>query len=177
MFEFITGPIFLFFDLTLGVFFHLFGDNQVANVLVGVFTVSSLISVFIVLVTSKVVDQREMKALKAKISQGQEKLKAAQKKGDLKQAKKLEKEALRRSSEMGRKSMQPMFYTMIPIILVFTWLRNYDYLVAIAEQGYIVLLPFALPVFGDKLGWLGWYILTSFATSPLVRKLLMIEGP
>jgi len=178
MFEFITGPIFLFFDSSLGLFFKLFGSNQKANVVLGVFMVSTMVSTIIVIISSKVVDQKEMKKLKARMSKVQERLRAAQKAGDQKKASKIQKEMMSNSSEMWQKSMKPMFYTMIPIILIFTWLRNYDPLMNFVEQtGYAVSLPFSLPKWGDKLGWLGWYILSSFATSPLIRKLFKVEGP
>ncbi|MFQ5815858.1 MAG: EMC3/TMCO1 family protein [Candidatus Hydrothermarchaeaceae archaeon] len=178
MFEFITEPIFWVFDNTFGLLFGLFGSNQEANVLFGIFLVSALVSAIIVLITAKVVDQKEMKKLKARMSKVQERLRKAQKDGDKRKAAKIQKEMMHNSSELWQKSMKPMFFTMIPIILIFTWLRNYEVLNAfVAQRGYAVLLPFVMPMFGDRLGWLGWYVLTSFATSPLIRKLLKVEGP
>jgi uncharacterized membrane protein (DUF106 family) len=177
-FEFITGPIFYVFDNTLGLLFGLFGANQEANVLFGIFLVSAFVSGIIVLISARVVDQKEMKALKTRMSKIQERLREAQKAGDQKKISKIQKEMMQNSSELWQKSMKPMFYTMIPIILIFTWLRNYEVLVTfIAQRGYAVLLPFVMPFFGDRLGWLGWYILSSLATSPLIRKLLKVEGP
>ncbi|MEE8168033.1 MAG: EMC3/TMCO1 family protein [Candidatus Hydrothermarchaeales archaeon] len=179
MFEFITKPIFLIFDSTLGLFFHIFRDNQPANVLFGIFVVSAIVSALIVVITAKVIDQKKMKKLKAKMSKIQDKLKEAQKKGDAKEMKKIQSKMMKNSSEMWQMSMKPMLYTMLPIILVFTWLKEYEYLATFVEhqEGYVVALPFILPKFGDKLGWLGWYILSSFATSPLIKKLFKIEGP
>lgn len=39
----------------------------------------------------------------------------------------------------------------------------------------IVNLPFSLPWFGNKLGWLGWYILSSLPASIFFRKLLGVS--
>ncbi len=178
MFEFITEPVFTLFDSTLGLFFKVFGSNQEANMVFGVFMVSALVSTVIVIISAKVVDQKEMKKLKTRMSKVQEKLREAQKAGDQKKTAKIQKEMMQNSSELWQKSMKPMFYTMIPIILIFTWLRNYEALIDfVGQKGYVVLLPFTLPKFGDKLGWLGWYILSSFATSPVIRKLFKVEGP
>ncbi len=177
-FEFITKPLYLFLDSTLGLFFRLFGSNDAANVMFGIFAVSALVSGIITFITARVVDQAEMKRMKARMTKIQDKLKDAQKKGDEKEIKKLQSEMLENSGEMWRNSTKPMFFTMIPVILIFTWLPNYEYLRAYVESnGYAALLPFPLPYFGDRLGWLGWYILSSFATSPLIRKLAKMEGP
>ncbi len=176
--EFITTPIFILMDSTLGLLFGLFGTNYAANVMFGVFAISTLVSGIITFITSRVVDQAEMKRLKARMSKIQEELKDAQKKGSAKEVNKLQSEMMRNSGEMWRNSTKPMFFTMVPIILIFAWLGKYEYLrLYVVHNGYVAMLPFALPFIGDRLGWLGWYILTSFATSPLIRKLTKMEGP
>lgn len=177
-FGFITEPIFFVFDNTLGLLFKLFGANEAANILAGIFLVSALVSGIISLITARVVDQTEMKALKSKMSKIQEKLREAQKEGDAKKVTKIQREMMENSSELWQKSMKPMLYTMIPILLIFTWLSEYNVLEAyVAQRGYVVQLPFVMPWIGNKLGWLGWYVLSSFATSPLIRKLFKMEGP
>ncbi len=179
MFEFITEPLFFVFDNTLGLLFGLFGSNQDANVLAGVFLMSGLVSAVITFITAKVVDQNEVKALRAKMSKMQEKLKSAQKDGDAKSTAKIQRELMENSSKLSQKSMKPMFFTMIPILLLFTWLSKYEVLNAYVAQrgGYAVLLPFVLPIWGDRFGWLGWYVFSSLATSPIIRKLFKMEGP
>ncbi|MEE9593976.1 MAG: hypothetical protein V3V92_01105, partial [Candidatus Hydrothermarchaeales archaeon] len=67
MFEFITEPVFTLFDSTLGLFFKVFGSNQEANMVFGVFMVSALVSTVIVIISAKVVDQKEMKKLKTRM--------------------------------------------------------------------------------------------------------------
>lgn len=157
--------------------FHL-TPNTKFNVIFGVTIISLLVSALIIAITNRIVDQKRMKELKAKTASYQKKIKTAQKKRDLKKASALQKEMMKYNKEMMGMSMRPMMYTMIPIIVIFTWLRQYDYLNDfIAQQGYLVALPFTLPKFGSTLGWLGWYILCSFPMSVLLKKIFKIEGP
>lgn len=127
-------------------------------------------------ITAKVVDQGEMKTLKEKMAKYQEKVKAAQQENDTKELNKASKEMMGLQSTMMSKSMKPMLYTMLPIIVLFGWLRQYpDLQNFVNGQGYLIMLPFALPFFGTKLGWLGWYIMCSFPTSSLMRKALKMD--
>jgi uncharacterized membrane protein (DUF106 family) len=162
-------------DPIFGVFFHLTGNDQF-NAMFGVFMMALVLSTMINLVTSRVIDQREMKRLKEELADYQKKIKEAQKKGDMKVLNRLQKQMMEKQSTMMTKSFKPMMYTFLPIILIFGWLRHYDYLSAyIATQGYLVRLPFALPKFGTTLGWLGWYIMSSFPCSTLTKKIMKLE--
>ncbi len=164
-------------DGIFGPLFHISSNPQVSAI-VGVMFISLLVSVIIVAITSKIVDQKRMKELKAKTASYQEKIKKAQKTKNLKKVSSIQKEMMKYQKEMMGMSMKPMMYTMIPIIVIFTWLRQYDVLNDfIVQQGYLVALPFALPKFGSTLGWLGWYILCSFPMSVLIKKIFKIEGP
>ena len=158
-------------------FFHITSNPKISAIL-GVMLISLLVSAIIVAITSKVVDQKEMKELKAKTASYQDKIKKAQKRKDTKKAASLQKEMMKNQKGMMGMSMKPMMYTMIPIVAIFTWMRQYDFLNDfVAQQGYLVALPFALPKFGSTLGWFGWYILCSFPMSVLIKKILRIEGP
>jgi len=162
-------------DAVFGIPFHLTANNTF-NALFGVFSISILISAIIMVITAKVMDQKEMKKLKEKLAKYQEKVKAAQKKNDTKQVNKISKEMMGLQTKMMSQSMKPMLYTMVPIIIIFGWLRQYPDLQNFVEvNGYLVVLPFVLPVFGAKLGWLGWYILCSFPASSLMRKALKMD--
>jgi len=172
MFEFFYDVM----DATLGIFFNLSGSEKF-NLMFGVFAVSVLVSALIVFITAKVIDQKEMKRMKARIAKYQEKIKEAQKKNDMKQVGRLQKEMLRDQGAIMSKSFRPMFYTMIPIILIFTWLRHK---IPNGPDDYILTLPFSFLKAGGSnisLGWLGWYILCSFPASTLIKKIFKIEGP
>jgi uncharacterized membrane protein (DUF106 family) len=162
-------------DSIFGIIFHLTTNNKF-NMLFGVSVMSLLVSTIIMVITAKVTDQKEMKKLKEKMNKLQEKLKAAQKKNDTKQANKISKEMMAMQSTMMTSTMKPMLYTFVPIIIIFGWLRQYPDLQNFIEvQGYLISLPFALPHWGSKLGWLGWYILCSFPASSLIRKILKMD--
>jgi len=167
-------------DPILGVFFKLTG-NEGFNVMFGIFSVATLISLMIVLITARVMDPKEMKRLKKRVAAYQEKIKEARKKQNIKQVTKLQKQMMADQKQMMTKSFKPMLYTMIPIIIIFSWLRQYEYLQAfVANHGYVVKLPFTMPEALVKnrtdLGWFGWYIFCSLPTSTLIKKILNIEG-
>jgi uncharacterized membrane protein (DUF106 family) len=157
--------------------FHI-TSNAKFNLLFGVFIVSTLISALIIAISYKLVDQKKMKKLKAKVASYQKKINKAKKRKDTKKVAALQRELLKCNKEMMSMSLRPMMYSFIPIILILTWLRRYEYLNDfIAQQGYLVTLPFVLPKFGSTLGWFGWYILCSFPMSILIKKIFKIEGP
>lgn len=162
-------------DSVFWILFHLTANSKL-NMIFGVMLMSLLVSAIITVITAKVQDQKELKKLKEKMSRLQEKLKVAQKKNDTKQANKISKEMMTMQSTMMSQTMKPMLYTFVPIIIIFGWLRQYPDLQNFIEiQGYLVTLPFALPHWGSKLGWLGWYIMCSFPASSLLRKILKMD--
>ena len=167
----ILEPLYAVMDSTLGLLFHL-TSSESTGYMVGIFIIAALISLFITLVTSRVVDQRRMRMVKEKTKELQEKLKKAQKAGDTKEIAKINREMMTVQREMMGNAFKPMMYTMIPIFLVFSWLRH-----TVPPDATVVMLPFELPRYGSSLGWFGWYILSSFAVSPLLKKILNIEGP
>tara|TARA_Y100000031_G_C8169501_1_gene361053 strand:- start:209 stop:742 length:534 start_codon:yes stop_codon:yes gene_type:complete len=173
----ILDSVYQVMDWIFWPLFHI-SSNPKFNAILGVMLISLLISVIIVGITSKIVDQKRMKKLKAKTAKYQETIKKAQKRKNMKKVSSIQKEMMKNQKEMMGMSMKPMMYTMIPIIVIFTWLSQYDFLNDfITQQGYLIALPFTLPKFGATLGWLGWYILCSLPMSVLIKKILKIEGP
>ncbi len=167
----IVVQIYSIMDAAFGFLFRLTGDEWM-DPIIGISFMSALVSLMITLMTARFIDQKKMKALKEKSKLYQEKMKEAQKKGNMKNVKKYQQEFSKLTMEMMSSSMRPMLFTFPPIILIFSWLR---YL--IPHDQVIIVLPFSLPYWGNDLGWLGWYILMSFSTSPLFKKILNIEGP
>jgi uncharacterized membrane protein (DUF106 family) len=172
----IFDPFYSILDTAFYPFFNLLPDQRVSY-LVGIFFVSILIAFITTLVTSKVIDQDEMKANKATLKEFQEKLNKAREKGDEKKMKKLTNEMMGVQSDVMKGSFKPLMYTMLPIIIVFRWLGQYAPLQTfIIDNGnYLVSLPFSLPKFGTELGWLGWYIVCSFMTSTAIRKIFKVH--
>lgn len=163
------SPLYAFMDSTLGMLFHLSSDEKLGY-MIGVFIIASLVSLFISIVTNRVVDQQRMRELREKLKEYQSKLMDAQKKGNTKEMAKLQGEMMKMQSEMLSSSLKPMFYTMVPIIILFAWLRHHF------PPGFkFVDLPFYLPIWGNKLGWFGWYFMSSIAVSPLIKKILKLD--
>ena len=118
------------------------------------------------------VDVKKMRSLQKEMKDHRKKIMAAAKAGE----KDKDPEAASSQSRMMEiqqelmKLQTPMFLSMIPIIFVFIWMRE-----AFIGTGIVINLPHSLPIWGDSLGWLGWYILASFPTSMLLRKLVRIS--
>lgn len=173
----ILGGFYGIMDMIFGPLFHLTSDTKL-GLLIGVFLVATLVSAIIVAISHRLIDQKRMKELKGEVAKYQRKIKKARDRRDLKRASALQNEMMKYNKEMMVMSLRPMMYTFIPIIVIFTWLRQYEYLNEfIAQNGYLIALPFVIPKFGNTLGWFGWYILCSFPTSILIKKIFKIEGP
>jgi uncharacterized membrane protein (DUF106 family) len=80
------------------------------------------------------------------------------------------KKLMSKNLELMKHSMRPTLFTFIPIILVFSWLREV-YLPA----GDIFHWGFSIPLFGPGIGWLWTYILVSVIMNILLRKALKIH--
>lgn len=150
--------------------------------MLGVFFMAFIVSALISIVSAKVIDQKELKALREELSGYQKKMKEAQEKKDTKKLNKLQKQMMEKQSAMMSMSFKPMIYNMAPILLIFGWMRNFEPLQAFSllpvetlGKSVIVELPLALPHYGNYLGWFGWYILCSFPLSTLIRKILKLE--
>lgn len=163
------SPVYEVMGSLLGWVFHLVGKEPM-NYILGIFIVATLVSLLITMITNKVVDQKRMKANKEEMKEYQKKMKELRKKGKTKELNRLNKEMMSMQGEMFTSSFKPMLYTIVPIILILSWLSYY-----LPNNPELVELPFSLPYFGDHLGWFGWYILSSLSVSPVLRKILRME--
>jgi len=121
--------------------------------------------------TKRFVDTHKMKSLQQEMKDHRKVVMASAKNGGEKDKKTNESEArLMEIQQELMKHQMPMFYTIIPIIFVFMWMK-----VAFADVETLITLPYTLPIWGNTLGWLGWYILSAMPASILIRKLLRIS--
>jgi len=177
------SPFYHLLDLLFQRFFNLLPGNEKLSLMLGIYFVSLVIAALTTAVTARVIDQEEMKHNKEMLKEFQERLRKAREKGDEKRMKKISEEMMEVQAEVMKNSFKPMLYTLIPIIVVFSWLRQYAPLQNfISDKGYLVLLPFSMPRLpfgwhpgGPHLGWLGWYIVCSFMTSALARKIFKVH--
>ena len=171
---------------------------------IAILVIAFLVSFIINLATKLLVDQNRMAELKKEIQEFQIKYKKAMKDPEMLQKLQEEQQKMMEMQmEMMKMSFKPMIYTWIPIIAIFAYLRHvYDYGGVFHTlypdwNGVIVYLPYILSkilfvsfwhylgsifykggfgiVSNTALGWLGWYILCSMATSMVLRKVMGIK--
>jgi uncharacterized membrane protein (DUF106 family) len=169
-------PFYRVLDSVFAPIFNLTPENERLSLLIGIFFVSAVIALITTIATAKAIDQDEMKETKKKLKDLKEKVDEARKKGDEKKMKKTSEKMMAVQMEQSKNAFKPMIYTFPPIIVVFQWLRQYGPLQTfILDNNFLVSLPFTLPRYGDQLGWLGWYIVCSFMTSTVIRKVFKIQ--
>ena len=171
---------------------------------IAILIMAFIVSFIITLATKLLVDQERMEEIKTKIQEFQIKVKKASKDPELmKEIEKEQQQMMEIQMEMMKMSFKPMIYTWIPIIAIFAYLRHvYDYEGILhslnpAWNGVVVHLPVILSkillvsffhwlggifyhsgfgvVSNEALGWLGWYILCSMATSTILRKIMGVK--
>ncbi|MFH1403070.1 MAG: EMC3/TMCO1 family protein [Candidatus Altiarchaeota archaeon] len=137
------------------------------GVIIGIISIA--MSLMSTLVRSATIDKEKFREQKEQIKEHQMKIKEAQKNKDLKTMKKSQQHLSELMMDQMKHSFKPMLYTMVPFLIVFGWLRN-NY----AQVGMVVTFPYMLPIIGDGLGWLGWYIFCSMIVSMILNKALKL---
>ena len=83
----------------------------------------------------------------------------------------LQKKQVESSMKYMRHSLTPTAFTLLPLLVIFNWLRNNP---ALSGET-LINLPFAIPLIGSGLGWLGTYIISSIIFNIILRKLLKLH--
>ncbi|MFC1454632.1 EMC3/TMCO1 family protein [Candidatus Undinarchaeota archaeon] len=126
---------------------------------------SIIINIISAVMTKAFVDMKRMKEIQEELKKNRTKMIAASKEGkDTKDSTEDQARLMEMQQEM-MKLQFPMFFTMIPILLVFMWMRE-----VFPQNTHIITLPYSLPIWGNVLGWIGWYILCSIPISTAIRK-------
>ena len=112
--------------------------------------IAFLVTLVMTLVTKKFTDQNRMKELKQIQKACQIKIKNA--KGDMKKQAQINQEVMACTMELMKHSFKPMLITMIPIILLFSWVSGV----------YTTVLK----------GWFWWYFGGAIVSSIALRKVL-----
>jgi len=175
----ILNPIYKALDIAFG---WLFDYGSMYAILV----VAIVIGTTLTLVQYLLVDQKELKAMRTETTAFQKEMLSAQKSNDKNRIKKLQKKKGRIDEMQGKlmsMSFKPLYITMIPIFIFFSWLRLSP--AANVVDPVVVKLPFdtlLVQLFhrgspaelqtGDWLGWLGWYIFSSSVVSNILRKIM-----
>ena len=125
---------------------------MIANPKLSIIVISFLVTLAMTLVTKKFTNQNRMKELKDIQKACQIKLK--DNKGNPEEMGKIQKEMMACSMELMKHSFKPMFFTLIPLLILFWWIRGI----------YTPLLS----------SWIWWYIGTSIISSMILRKVLKV---
>jgi len=103
-------------------------------------------------------DQRLLKSLKDELKGFQEEIK--QNKDKPEKVVEVQKKAMEKNLKLMTHSLKPTLYTFIPVILIFTWLRD-----TYVDKGAIFL----------SLNWIWTYVIFSIIFSFMLRKILKVH--
>ncbi|HPR42326.1 MAG TPA: EMC3/TMCO1 family protein [Candidatus Methanofastidiosa archaeon] len=173
----------VFYDALDGMFSFLPLDDPSQMYFV-VIVLAILVGTFMTLVQHFMVDQKELKRMRKEVSDFQGKLMKAQRANDKKAVRKLQLQKPQideMNQKMMKQNFKPMYVTMIPAIILYSWLRHTYEPVAVDA---VLHLPFSLfdfplisylhdgTIAANHLGAIGWYIVFVSFFSNIVRKIL-----
>lgn len=180
------------FDAINGVFGPILALDPIPeNPMLTILLIATIIAFFTTLANKLLVNQEEMEASREEMKQFQEKMKEAQMSGDAKdlaKAQAMQQDVMAKQSNMMKNSFKPLLVTIIPIMFMFWWMGQptnpiNGVIVQLPEFVYYVLLvPLWNSVYGMFYGggghlpfitgWLGWYIMCTFAMTQILRKFM-----
>ncbi len=190
-----------FFDSIIGVMNSIFGpvlahDPTPHNPILTILIISFIVSLVTTIANKYLVDQEELAKNQKEMKEFQKEFKKAQQNGDQKEIAKMQAkqaEMMQKNSKMMTQQFKPMIATMIPILLVFYWMRF-----SAVSQTVVILPPLVyygtlVPVFhfigplipgygaanplapAWSIGWLMWYMICTFGMSQILRKFMGFE--
>ena len=128
------------------------------NPLIALLIISFILTLITTLAYKYLTDQEKIKALKEEIKQIQNDIK--QFKDDPKKMMELQKQSFQKGFvDMMKHQMKPLLFTLIPIFIIFSWLKE-------------AYTPFGDLIFG--LGWFGIYFISAIIFSMILRKLFKV---
>jgi len=143
----------------LDSFFNtIFGPFINWNPLIAMLIISLLMTLLITLSYKYLTNQELMKSLKNELKDFQKQMK--DNKDNAQKVMEIQKQSLEKNMKYMMHSFKPTLYTFIPLIIIFTWLRN-----TYSGKGALI--------FG--LTWIWVYIISSIIFSILLRKLLKVS--
>ena len=129
--------------------------------------VSFLLTALVTWVYKLVTNQALMKEMKEEIKSLQGQMK--EQKDNHEKMMEIQKKAMEKNLQYMKHSFKPTFFTLIPLLIIFGWLRT-----TFTPYGDLFYWGFWLPLFGTGISWLGTYILSSILFSMIIRKIFKI---
>ena len=124
--------------------------------------VACLISLGFVIAHKYLSDQATMRELKKDLKKYQAQMKES--KDNPEKMKEITSKSMKANMKYMKASMRPMMFTIIPIFIIFGWLKS--------TLSGLVVIPLAF--WPGHLGWLGTYVLFSLIFTTLFRKVLKV---
>ena len=125
-----------------------------ANPRIGIIAISVAVSFFISLVNYFVLDKQKMREMKDKQKKLNEEMKANR--GNPEKIMELNKELLSHTMETFKHSFKPILITIIPILIVFNWIKEIFAETTIASS------------------WFWWYLISAIISSLIFRKIFKL---
>ena len=164
-------------------------DPTPSNPVLTVFIIAFIISLITTVANKLLVDQDEMNEIQQRSKDFQKKFRDAQKRGDGKELAKLQAqqaEMMKDQSKMMSNSFKPMIVTLVPILLIFWWMRSSIISGIIVQMPpaayYLSLTPIwhfiGQFIYGGHpstelvIGWVLWYMICTFGMRQILRKYL-----
>lgn len=139
-----------------------------------VLLISLIFALLVTLITKRVVNWQHVKEIKIKVSKWQKELWDAQRKRDFKTVHKLQqqqKEMMALQGQVMMASFKPAIFYMIPYFILWSMLSK------LYSTWVVAWLPFTLPlpIIGTtvSLSVLGWFLISYFGFSYILRKLII----
>ena len=185
-----AGPWDVIFQALDAVFSPILSlDPNPANPALTVLIIAFIVSLITTIANKYLVDQDELNAQQSEMKEFNKKLKDAQKRGDGKEIAKLQAqqaELMKNQTAMMTNQFKPMIVTMVPIILIFFWMRSsaiHNLVIILPKTVYWVILTplwhwIGSFMYGGQatipygIGWLLWYMVCTFGMSQILRKFL-----
>ncbi|MDP4039330.1 MAG: EMC3/TMCO1 family protein [Candidatus Pacearchaeota archaeon] len=124
----------------------------IANPKISIIVISGLISLFISLVNYFVMDKEKVMKGKERQKELQKEIKAN--KDNPSKIMELQKEMMSHVGENFKHSLKPMMITMLPILVVFWWIKD---------------------IFAESFsGWFWWYLISAIVFSIIFRKIFKL---
>lgn len=180
----------IIFEVLNGIFGPLVAlDPNPSNPILTVLVVAFIVSLISTVANKLLVDQDQMNEIQAEMKAFQKEIREAQKAGDGKKLVELQsrqQEMMQKQTQMMGNSFKPMIVTLVPILLIFWWMRASiisGLIVTLPPSVYYITLTPMWHFFGHFLyggdatipfaiGWLLWYMICTFAMSQILRKFL-----
>ena len=133
---------------------------------IGLFIFSMILTTIIYTINKLMVNKKVAKEIKDKLALVKENLTKAQKEGRKEDINKFMKEYMDINNQHLRQTFKVMIVTFVVVVVLFPWASERFSGITVAN------LPFALPIIGNTLNWIMWYILISLTGSWLLRKFI-----